>query len=126
VTLTKKGSGDLKVKKPSWSKQYPLNKIGKEKRMVKPTLNFRDQLSSDELTQIAITSKDLLVKLENVLEHPLSSSEACFQSYCLFDLAFERCHEAFGTEMTLKIVEEYRDKLHSLIKDQEVKEGVCD
>jgi hypothetical protein len=42
------------------------------------------------------------------------------------EIAFERCHEAFGTEMTLKIVEEYREKLQSLIKGQEVKEGVCE
>src|SRR3546814_688752 len=80
------------------------------------SLNFRDQLNPEELNQIAVTSHDLLVKLDNILVQPTSNSQACFQSYCLFDLAFERCHEAFGTEMTLKIVEEYHDKLKAMSK----------
>jgi hypothetical protein len=94
--------------------------------MDNPTLNFKEQLSPEELSQIAATSHDLLIKLENILEYPLSSPESCFQSYCLFDLAFERLHEAFGTKMSLKVIEEYRGKLQAMLKDQDVKNGVCD
>jgi hypothetical protein len=86
-------------------------------------LRFEDLLSSEDLTQLALTAQDIHQSLQKPFQKVSTPHRACLTAYCLLNLAFEKCQDAFGPELSLKLVEDYRDQLQAVVKDQSVKNG---